>query len=582
MRSDAPAEAAQPDDGAEATALTARIPINRWPVRLIACLILAALYYVSARLGLELAYVSPYVSAVWPPTGLSIAALLLLGAAVWPGVALGAFSVNLLMGGSLIIGASLAAGNTLEALVAVYLVNRFAGGRAAFERAPNVFRFVFLAALTSTTISASIGVTTLVVARAAAWSDFGSLWLTWWLGDATGALMVAPLLIVWAVPEGKAWHRGKIAECGALFVTLALTSLLVFSGLFSWSLSHSAIQFVVAPPLIWAAYRFGPRVATTAVFLLSGFAIWGTLHGFGPFVDGSPNASLLQMQAFLGVEAVTTLVLAAAVLDRERAEESVRATEERLRRSEALAREYQEQRANEAERARDELREFVGMVVHDLRNPLTVVQGNTQLAQRQVAAADTNAGQRTLERTDRALQSMRRLVDDLLDAVRIGSGRFVTVPQPGDLVEVVLQAVEEQRAVDDAHRFVVDLPEELPGSWDIDRLRQVIANLLSNARKYSPSGTEVRVRLQSTNGRVVMTVTDQGVGIAPEQIDQLFQPFARLDQKRAATGTGLGLYITKGIVEAHGGRIWVESTVGQGSTFFIEVPRYPAAMESKE
>ena len=327
MRNDLPTQAREPRDGTRFTAMTARLLRDRWPARLLACLVLAVIYFISARLGLELAFVSPYATAVWPPTGLAIAALLLLGYGLWPGIALGAFLINVTMGGSLIIGAGIAVGNTLEALAAAYLITIYAHGRRAFERPQDVFRFVVLAALASTTISASVGVTTLGLTGAAAWSDVGPIWLTWWLGDAAGALVVAPLLVVWGTRSAGSWHHGRLAEAGALLLTLTLTSLAVFGGMLSRSLRHFAIAFLVVPVLIWAGFRFGPRVAETAIFLLSVIAIRGTLRGFGPFAVGTPNASLLQVQVFLGVMAVMTLVLTAAVLDRERAEERIRAAD---------------------------------------------------------------------------------------------------------------------------------------------------------------------------------------------------------------------------------------------------------------
>jgi signal transduction histidine kinase len=286
-----------------------------------------------------------------------------------------------------------------------------------------------------------------------------------------------------------------------------------------------------------------------ATFLVAGTADWGTFHGFGPFVVETPNASLLLLQAFLIVTAASTLALAAAILDG--------------------------RRADAAESARDQLREFLGMVVHDLRSPLTVAVGYTQLAQRQLAGTADDAPKRTVAQIESSLQTMRRLVNDLLDSARIGGGRFVISPRPMDLAALVATAVDEQHTADAGHRFVVETPAHLTGEWDAERLGQVLANLLSNAVKYSPSGTDVRVRAELTDGDVLLAVADQGVGIAPAQIGQLFQPFSRLGREREATGTGLGLYITKGIVEAHGGRIWVESMLGQGSTFFVELPCVP-------
>ena len=561
-----PTQASEPQAGTRFGGVIARLSIHRWPGRLLAWLVFAVIYFISGRLGLELAIVSPFATAVWPPTGIAIATLLLLGNGLWPGILLGTFLINATTGGFPIIAAGIATGNTLEALAAAYLVNTFANGRRAFERPQDVVKFVVLAALLSTTISASIGVTTIVVTGAATWSDAGPIWLTWWLGDAAGVLIVAPLLVVWGTNLALSWQRSRVAEGAALLLTLALTSLAMFGGFLSWPLKHSDI--LVVPVLIWAGYRLGPRGAATVIFLLSGIAIWGTLHGYGPFVVETPNASLLEAQVFLGVMAVMTLVLAAAVLDRERAEE-------RIRHAERHAREVEEQRANEAEASRDQLREFVGMVVHDLRNPLTVALGYTEFAKQKVADAEVRGSERALTRIESSLKSMRRLVGDLLDAIRIGGGRFVVSRRETDLGELVREAAEEQRTLAAEHRFVVEGLEHLTGAWDTDRLKQVVVNLLSNASKYSSAGTEVRVRVQAKDSSALLSVTDEGIGIPADQLTQLFQPFARLGRDREATGTGLGLYITKGIVEAHGGRIWVQSIVGQGSTFFVELPCQP-------
>jgi signal transduction histidine kinase len=515
-------------------------------VDIFATALLAVLYFFAGKLGLKLAFVNPSATAVWPPTGIAIAALVLLGYRFWPGILLGAFAVNLTTSGSVVASLGIAIGNTLEGLVAAFLVLTFAGGRSAFERPQNVFKFAFLAAVASTAISATVGVTTLGLTGYARWSDFRPIWLTWWLGDMGGALIVAPLLILWSTRSPGSWNRSRALEGVLLFLALVVVGLAVFGNLLPWSAKHYPVEFLTVPVTIWVAFRFGPREAAMVIFLLSGIADWGTLHGFGPFAVTTPNESLLLLHAFLVVTAVTTLVLAAAILDG--------------------------RRADVAEATRDQWREFLGMVVHDLRSPLTVAVGYTQLAQRQLAVADYDATKRTLARMESSLQTMRRLVNDLLDSARIGGGRFVISPRPMDLAELVAKAVGEQQAADAGHHFVVETPDHLTGNWDADRLGQVLANLLSNAVKYSPAGTDVRVRAELNDGRVLLAVADQGLGFAPAQMEQLFQPFSRLGRERQATGTGLGLYITKGIVEAHGGRIWVDSELGQGSMFFVELP----------
>jgi signal transduction histidine kinase len=333
------------------------------------------------------------------------------------------------------------------------------------------------------------------------------------------------------------------------------------------------IEFVTIPPLVWMAFRFGPLEAVTALAVEAAIAIRGTVLHFGPFVMPTTNESLLVLQSFMAISAIMTLVLASAELDRRRVEAMARDTERRLRLMESESRQSEARRADEAEAARDQTRDFMGMVVHDLRGPLTVTAGYTQLLRRQlVEARDAPQAQRLLDKIETSVQTMRRLVNDLLDSTRIGRGRFVINPVDTDLAQTVRQVVDEQRDVAPNHQIEVRAPVRLAGVWDNERIRQVTTNLISNAVKYSPAGTHVRVTLREVGQAVRLSVADEGVGIAPDQIGHLFEPFSRLGRQQEATGTGLGLYITKGIVEAHGGRIWVESAVNQGSTFHVELP----------
>src|SRR2546427_11768850 len=154
--------------------------------------VLAAVYFVAGKLGLRLAFVHASATAVWPPTGIALAASLILGLRAWPAILVGAFRVNLTTAGSVATSIGLGIGNTLEGVVGAYLVNRFAGGRNAFERAPDVFRFALVAALLSTTVSATVGVTTLAMSGYANWADYGPIWLTWWLGDLAGGIGGGP------------------------------------------------------------------------------------------------------------------------------------------------------------------------------------------------------------------------------------------------------------------------------------------------------------------------------------------------------------------------------------------------------
>ncbi len=286
--------------------------------------VLAIVYFIAGKLGLRLAYVHPSATAVWPPTGISLVVLLVLGYRVWPGIFLGAFLVNLTTAGSVPVCLGIATGNTLEGLLGCYLLNKFAGGESAFKSAKGVLAFVLLAAMLSTTVSATFGVTSLVLGGFAHWASYGAIWITWWLGDAVGDLVVAPLLVLWSTRPQLKWNRMRLLEVTLLLLYLFFVGQVTFGGLYSSMRKDYPLEFLCVPALIWAAFRFRPRRAVLATGLLAGIAIRGTLRGFGPFVRETQNESLLLVQAFTGVTAVMTLLLATVVEERKRSEEQVR------------------------------------------------------------------------------------------------------------------------------------------------------------------------------------------------------------------------------------------------------------------
>ena len=296
----------------------------RFPRRVAILAGLAAVYFVAAKLGLKLAFVHASATPVWPPTGIALAAFLRIGYQVWPGIFLGSFLANVTTAGSVATSIGIGLGNTLEGLVGAYLVNRFANGRAAFDRARDIFLLAAFAATLSTMLSATIGVTSLSLGGFARWTDYRSVWLTWWLGDAVGNLVVAPALLLWSTRRPVRWTRSRTLEAAILISCLSLAGLAIFGGLFPSEIRNQPLAFLCVPMFIWASFRFGQREAATAILVLSGIAIWGTLHGFGPFVRKTPNESLLLLQAFIGVMAVMTLSLAAVVSERRRVEEQLR------------------------------------------------------------------------------------------------------------------------------------------------------------------------------------------------------------------------------------------------------------------
>jgi diguanylate cyclase (GGDEF)-like protein len=290
-------------------------------------LVLVALggaYFVAGKLGLKLTFVHASATAVWPCTGIALAAFLTLGYRVWPVILAGAFLVNLTTAGSVATSIGIAVGNTLEGVVGCYLVTRFAGGQHAFERAQDLFKFAFFAGMVSTTVNATIGVTTLALGGFADWAKYGAIWSTWWLGDAVGAVVVTPFLLLWRKNPRLNWTNRQIIELELLFPGLFLTCWIVFGGLFHSAFKSYPLEYLCTPFLIWVAYRFGRREAATAVCVLAAIATWGTLNGFGPFSSQSQNTSLLLLQTFVGLMAVLSLVFASEVTEHKRSDARVR------------------------------------------------------------------------------------------------------------------------------------------------------------------------------------------------------------------------------------------------------------------
>jgi signal transduction histidine kinase len=483
----------------------------RGRVHAVRLLALAAVYLGAGKLGLSLALVHASASAVWPPTGIALAAFLLLGRSVWPAIFMGAFLVNVTTEGNVATSLGIALGNTLEGLVGAELVRRFAGGAAAFDRPRNVFKYVVLAGLVATAISPSFGVTSLCLGGFADWSNYASVWLTWWLGDVGGAVVVAPALVLWAQRPGPTWTQAQRFELVGLGAATFAIGWLAFGGALTAIEGDSPLRFLCLPLTIWAAFRFGQRETAAAVLILSGIAVWGTVIETG-HVPNRENASLALLQLFLGVISVTSLSLAAVVSERRRALASL-----------AL-------QAAELARSNAELDEFARVVSHDLKAPL---RGISSLATwivedcKDVLSAES---QEHLSLLDERARRMSRLIDGVLSYSRVGRTRgSLERVDTRAVVEEVVDSLAPRRAV------TVRLAGPLPlVRFDRTQLTQVFLNLIQNAVQHigKPSG-EVVVSCHETADAFEFSVRDDGVGIPEAHRPYVFQMFHVVDPKTA-------------------------------------------------
>ena len=277
--------------------------------------LVAGAYYGAAKLGLDLAFETSSVTAIWPPTGIALAALVIWGRSVWPGVALGALLANAWTGVPLIAVLGITCGNTLEAVVGAYLLSRV-DFRPSLERVRDVLALVVLAGIVSTAIAATIGVTSLIIGDEVSGGDFGSVWRVWWLGDMGGDLLVAPALMVAVACWPFRGFPGRPIEAIALAASVAALSLFVFQ-------QETNLAYLTFPLLVWATLRFWQVGASAAVLTVTGIAVYFTAHDEGPFVRSNPDDSLLLAQTFFGVAGLMVLVLAVVMSERARAERSL-------------------------------------------------------------------------------------------------------------------------------------------------------------------------------------------------------------------------------------------------------------------
>src|SRR5213596_2026879 len=520
--------------------------------------ILAIIYFIAGKLGLMLASLHASASPVWPPAGIALAGLILLGYRAWPAIFVGAFLVNVTTAGNVATSLAMATGNTLEALVGAWLVNRFAGGTNVFDRPQGVFKFA-LAAGISAIISPAFGVTSLGVASFADWANYGAIWLTWWLGDATGDLVFTPLVLLWTGASKRRWNKKEAAEVGTLLLLLMLLSSIVFGGWLEISSRNYPIAFICGPIVIWMAFRFTQRETATGIFILSAVAVWGTLHGFGPFVRETENQSLLALQSWTAVLAITAMALSAGMAERRRIEEELQ---------------QQKSVVETANRTKDH---FLAMLSHELRTPLTPVISTLESLETQ--RAQTEDTKSALAMIRRNIELETQLIDDLLDVTRIARDKMQLRFVPVDAHLAISNVVEICRAEVQSKRLDVHLNLRANAhhvAADAAKFQQIVWNLLKNAIKFTPNEGEIVISSSNPSPDVLtISVRDTGIGMEPEVMQRIFDPFEQGNRsfERRFGGLGLGLAISKSLAQAQGGTLTAQSDGhDRGSTFIVSMP----------
>jgi signal transduction histidine kinase len=525
---------------------------RRFGARALEYAVVFVAYGATARIGLSFDALGGIATTVWPPTGIALAALILRGPRVWPAVAAAALAVNATTGIPLWGAAVIAAGNTLEALAGATLLRRY-GFDGRLDRVRDVLLLVVVAALGSTLISATFGLAAAALAQVRPAESYAAFWSVWWVGDAMGDLLIAPLICVWVMHGRLSRRLFRWVEAILLAVALTAVSLIMFRRM----VPIRAVQlmrgtYAIVPFLIWAALRFEQRGMTAALVLVSGLAITAGASGSELFVAPTTHERLLMVQCYMAVTSVSMLMLAAALSER-RAAIGVRD-------------------------------EFISVASHELKTPLTALKlrlGSAMRLQVERGGPSSPEDERLTRAVAGANTTANRLVsliDDMLDVSRLTAGRLVLHFESVDLNELVREVVARLRenAAETGSVIELHIPEQIIGRWDRTRMEQVVTNLVTNAIKYG-QGRPITLSAHLAGERLQLRVKDGGAGIARADQTRIFQAFERGTNPSRVGGLGLGLYIGRQIATAHGGALSVESAPEQGATFILELPLRPVA-----
>jgi signal transduction histidine kinase len=496
-------------------------------------LLLAVAYYGSAKLGQTLRYTAS-VSAIWPPAGLGIAALYLWGVRWWPGVFLAELVVNgelLVAAHPLPLGSLLGqqAGNMAEVVVGALLLQRLIGPRAGVDRAHEVGG-LFIALAIATAISATVGMASMLAGGVIAVSEAPTFWRTWWLGDVAGALVVVPLILVWAGDPGAAWRRLRTAEGALLIAAVAALGALAVS-------TSEPVTYVVFPALVWAAARFGTPGATLSIAIATAVAIGITANDVGPFFKQPIDHRTFSTQVYIVVTAMTTLFLAAVVSERERSAAQL-----------AMA------KRREGEQAVQERRRIARDLHDSVSQALFSILLHTRTAEKALAQRDARADADASLARD--LDAIGELTLGAQGEIRGLISELGRDPLEDGLVPALVgQAASLVRG--DRPRIEVQAPEgRLPlGPRAEAQVFGIGREALANVVKHAGAST-AWIRVEDRPGRVVVEIRDDGLGFEPD----------------AGHPGHFGLESMRSRAAEIGAELTITSGAGQGTVVRIEAP----------
>lgn len=525
--------------------------------------LLAIVYFVCAEIS-EMTIVSGGAATlIWPSAGIAIASLYLFGYSLWPGIVIGVLLSS--MEDNLPFAYMGAIGATVSAVISVYLLKR-GGFDRSLHRVKDVTKFIVYGAVLAPTISATIGVTGLLMDKLIGIDTFITTWLTWWVGDALGILVYAPVTLVWDRASLKRLLnlRNNISIFGfCVFLLLAIVVYIVFGLLPLSDKGVNPYKFMIMPIFPFIALYFSQRGNVTAIAFALTLAMTLTVIRYTS--GQSYYLTLVILQQAVVMLSVSFMYVSAAIAERDAKQILLIRKTVELERKRA----YYQQLSD----AKDE---FISTASHQLRTPATGVKMHLGMLRTGMLGS---ISQNQKASVDAAYDTNERLImtiEDLLTTAELDAGELALNRENVDIKELLQEAIDNLGTVISGRDQTIDFhygSGDYVRNIDSKKIAIVLENILNNASKYSYPKTTIYVDMAKRGGKVVITVRDEGVGIAKKDIHKLFNKFSRIPNELTAerSGNGLGLYLVKEIVKSHDGQIRVQSELGVGTTFTVSI-----------